>query len=389
MHFASSIMNMKKLFESIRFVVGVVFVLVLMALPPATSAQESNTSLRFDPQNIEIPYGGWVDVAVILADATELYGIDVLISYDPAHIEIVDVDSGTEGVQIAPGVLPQPDFVVRNIADNAAGTLRYAVTQVSPTPIASGTGVVFTLRVRGTGASEETAFMFDSVQLASPDGLLLPADYSPGFYRVATGTSDESVTIGAPTQSPASTPAATVATATVVAASTVVATPSLQATQEAIATQVTSVATAAPTPSEIATVSVEAIADSADQDSQESANSGLPTVQAVASADGAVVQPSTVESALDTNPQDDTIASAESISTRQLAEAPSRDDESSAVPQIIGADVVLDEDGVVHVDPDQSATDNVTTLVSLGAIVVILMLIVFGWLILSRRRTTK
>jgi hypothetical protein len=51
---------------------------------------------------------------------------------------VIDANLGKPGVQIDPAECPQPDFIARNSADNTAGTIKYAVTQLSPTPAFSG-----------------------------------------------------------------------------------------------------------------------------------------------------------------------------------------------------------------------------------------------------------
>jgi hypothetical protein len=44
-----------------------------------------------------------------------------------------------------PGDLIKPDFAVRNLADNDAGTLLFVITQVNPTPPASGTVLFYAM----------------------------------------------------------------------------------------------------------------------------------------------------------------------------------------------------------------------------------------------------
>lgn len=118
--------------------------------------------------------GAPVTIHVLLQNATNVYGIDVRASFDPALVEVVDADSTREGVQLQPGEIPQPDFVVGQDVDPQTGAVRYVVTQLNPTPPASGSGILFTLTVQGRGQAGSGEFRIESVEMANRDGELLP-----------------------------------------------------------------------------------------------------------------------------------------------------------------------------------------------------------------------
>ena len=131
-----------------------------MVLPAA--AQDQPAIVRSDPAVLEIAPGEMATLTVVLAGAQEVYGIDVRATFDPQLVEVVDADPAREGVQFKAGSFPQPDFLVRNEADNQAGTLHYAITQVNPTEPASGDGVLFTVQLRALADSGEGAFTIRS-----------------------------------------------------------------------------------------------------------------------------------------------------------------------------------------------------------------------------------
>lgn len=148
------------------------------------AAQTGAAVVRPDPATLTIVAGQTQTIAVVVAGVADLYGIDVRASFDPALIEIVDDDLARDGVQMTPGVLPQPDFVALNAADNAAGTLRYAATQVNPTPPAAGDGIVFTLQVRGKAAGV-SPLRIDLVEMANRSGELLSVTTQDGAITVS------------------------------------------------------------------------------------------------------------------------------------------------------------------------------------------------------------
>lgn len=172
--------------------------LFISVLPAAGQGQTA--VVRSDPAVLEIEPGQVAVLSIVLADARDAYGIDVRAAFDPQLVEVVDVDPGSEGVQMTPGPFLKPDFVARNTADNAAGTLRYAITQVNPTEPAAGTGVILTVQFRGK-TSGETALTLGPVELADRQGQLLPVTVEPGAIRVVESR--------APAAAPNAAPAAT------------------------------------------------------------------------------------------------------------------------------------------------------------------------------------
>ena len=115
---------------------------MLFCVVPA-AAQGQNAVVRLTRLSSRSLWARWPRCRLVLADAQNAYGIDVRATFDPQVVEVVDADPAKDGIQLSPGTFPQPDFVARNVADNQAGTLRYAITQVNPTQPVSGTGVHF------------------------------------------------------------------------------------------------------------------------------------------------------------------------------------------------------------------------------------------------------
>jgi hypothetical protein len=168
---------------------------LLLALPVA--GQGGSAIVRTDPTVVEVAAGQTATVQFVLADAQNAYGIDVRATFDPKVVEVVDADPGADGVQMTPGDFLRPDFVVRNVADNEKGTLRYALTQVNPSQPVSGTGVLFTVQFRGKAAGE-TALTLAPVEMADRQGQLLPVTIQGGTIKVVA--SQASTQVPAPTQ---------------------------------------------------------------------------------------------------------------------------------------------------------------------------------------------
>ncbi len=160
--------------------------LALLVWGAPAAAQTSAAALRIDPPTLSLIAGQTQTIAIVIQDAAEVYGIDVRASFDPALVEVVDANPARDGVQMTAGVFPQPDFVALNAADNAAGALRYVVTQVNPTQPATGGGVVFTFQVRGR-ANGVSPLRVDLVEMANRSGELLPVTTTDGTVTVTGG----------------------------------------------------------------------------------------------------------------------------------------------------------------------------------------------------------
>jgi hypothetical protein len=122
---------------------------------------------------LEIGQGQVETLDIVLENAQDVYGVDVRASFDPAVVEVVDADPSRDGIQMLPGSFLKPDFMVRNLADNAAGTLQYVITQVNPSQPVTGTGVICSVQFRGKLLGQESALTIGFVEIANRRGVKL------------------------------------------------------------------------------------------------------------------------------------------------------------------------------------------------------------------------
>jgi LysM repeat protein len=161
--------------------------------PGVQLAMQESALLHFAPAPAQVAVGGVAAVQLRLENVQNLYGIEVHLTFDASVVQVEDDDPGRDGVQVAVGELPYPEFIVQNLADNGSGRLDYAVVQLAPRPPSSGSGAVATIHFRGV--SEGTSpIRFISAKLASPDGLEIPVTLQEGSIVVAGA--------GIPTETP-------------------------------------------------------------------------------------------------------------------------------------------------------------------------------------------
>jgi hypothetical protein len=140
---------------------------------PFPNAPQVDTTIWLQAPEGDIPVDTEFTVTVKLSDVADLYAIDLVLSYPPGKVQVVDADPLRAGIQSTPGdcpaaVMPQ-GLIILNQADNGSGHLSYAVTQLSPTPPFSGSCDV--LHIHFLALDGPTAgLVFDSVTLADMEG---------------------------------------------------------------------------------------------------------------------------------------------------------------------------------------------------------------------------
>jgi hypothetical protein len=132
---------------------------------------QSGTSIAFSPNPATVSGCGTTRVEIWINDPVELYGADVRFSFNPAVLEVVDADPSTSGINLEVGDLLDPTyrFIVRNEADNVAGTVIFAGSQLRPAMPVNTSGVlaVITFRAKSSGSS---VLDFTYTKLATRNG---------------------------------------------------------------------------------------------------------------------------------------------------------------------------------------------------------------------------
>lgn len=144
----------KRILVAIVLSLLVVVGLAVPAVQPVLGT--TGTSVYLDPASQLLDSGAQTTVSIKISDVSNLYAGEFHLTFDPALVQVVDSDAGTEGVQIAPGSFLNPSTPMPsnlNQVDNAAGTILYAVTLTSPDVPVSGSGTIATITFQCTGES--------------------------------------------------------------------------------------------------------------------------------------------------------------------------------------------------------------------------------------------
>lgn len=131
---------------------GIVLLLVMFALgnflPAGRAAAQTATVLWVDPALTDMQVGDVATIYVSVQDVVNLYGADIMLSFDPNVLEVLDMDPYRTGVQVRLGGFIQPSNEFKNEVDNITGTIRYGFFQTYPDLPKSGSGHLITIQVR-------------------------------------------------------------------------------------------------------------------------------------------------------------------------------------------------------------------------------------------------
>jgi LysM repeat protein/energy-converting hydrogenase Eha subunit A len=156
----------KHLTSQARLLGSCVVVLSLAAIvasglgaPPsaeASPARQSTTTVAITPATVQLACAATQVIQIRINDVTDLYGVDVRLTYNPAVVEVVDANTSAPGVQIASGDLPDVGsgngYVQVNSVDVDTGTISYAAIRINPAPAQSGSGTIASVTFRGKAA---------------------------------------------------------------------------------------------------------------------------------------------------------------------------------------------------------------------------------------------
>ena len=208
--------------------------------PPGAYRPEGDPVVKILPASATIyGIGGTTTVEVWLQDVQNIYGIDVRLTFDQT---VVNVPSG----KVTPlwDVFDSDDhFIVKNVADNGAGTIWYAITNLAPAVPFTGTGRICSITFSGVAAGT-SSIHFTYAKGSDPDA-------NPIWPSMVDG----SIQVLEPTPTPTSTPTSTPTdTATPTPTPTDTATPTYTPTDTATPTSTpTDTATPTSTPTDTAT----------------------------------------------------------------------------------------------------------------------------------------
>lgn len=195
----------------------IILLVALLAAPGRSLGAPAAALARPDPLASNVAVGDVFVVNMYVESVENLYGADMMIGFDPALLQVQDMNASAPGVQIQPlSTFLKGDFVLKAKACNAidasdpdcttAGFAWYAATQLNPSPPVSGAGPIaaITFKALQAGVSSLTVRY---VQLSTPQGVAIPVTTQAG--QVVIGGADPPTPTVTATSTQTPTPTAT------------------------------------------------------------------------------------------------------------------------------------------------------------------------------------
>jgi len=133
----------------VRLALALAAVAAPLAASLSPAGAQAPARVYLHPPSLSLAPAQVATLELRVENAQNLYGLEVHLAYDPHVLAVEDSDSAQPGIQVQllDGFL-RPGFVAQNSADNAAGRLDVAFTQVNPDPPVSGSGLLARIAVR-------------------------------------------------------------------------------------------------------------------------------------------------------------------------------------------------------------------------------------------------
>lgn len=165
---------------------------MLLSLTSIATAQGGSAQVGvLEPA--QVPLGASIQVPVSVDNVQDLYALDITLKFDPAVLQVEDADPSTPGIQLALGQFLDPGLMLFNSADNEAGTIRFAMSQYSPSEGKSGKGIVFIIRFVGK-AEGETPLTVTELVLSDKNGVEIPSEGVDATLTVSAGAPTQAAT---------------------------------------------------------------------------------------------------------------------------------------------------------------------------------------------------
>ncbi|MCW5849001.1 MAG: hypothetical protein KIT87_02870 [Anaerolineae bacterium] len=159
------------------------------------------------PRLTEALVGEQFAVDLVIDQVVNLFGAEVVLTFDPNVVQVVDGAPSQNGIQIIPGTFPdaRQGFVARNQVDNSIGRIHYSVTLLAPSLPVAGTGKLATVLFRGQRLGE-TPLTFISTRFVSAAAAAIPGEGIDGTLRIVEPPTPTPTSTLTPTPIPSATP---------------------------------------------------------------------------------------------------------------------------------------------------------------------------------------
>lgn len=144
--------------------------ILMLLLHPAIPGHAQGSGVYLTVENASTL--GEQTVSVFVQEISPVYGADIRLAFDPNVLQVVDADEATpETIEVTHGdfLTANPEFVLRNQANNQTGQIEYALVLVNPAEPVQGDGLLAKVTFRAR-ASAQTEVKLTQAQFGTREG---------------------------------------------------------------------------------------------------------------------------------------------------------------------------------------------------------------------------
>ena len=134
----------------------------------SSNLSSDGTLVYVNPEKITGNLNDIFTIDIVVFNVTDLYGVDILFSWDPTILEYVSHTAKIPMEDYPDGILHEPGFIIKDDVDVTEGTYWLAYASMSPAEPFNGTGIAFNMTFRIVSLSG--ACILDIVEAALSDG---------------------------------------------------------------------------------------------------------------------------------------------------------------------------------------------------------------------------
>lgn len=131
---------------------------------PARAESRTVATVFASPAGVPLDAGDTLQIAIRIADVTDLYAFDLEVLFDPATIDVTSVALGTF----------LDSGIIFSIIDHVEGIINFANTQKNPSLPKSGEGDLILINIKALESLEEVHLRIIKALLSDRDSFLIP-----------------------------------------------------------------------------------------------------------------------------------------------------------------------------------------------------------------------
>lgn len=130
--------------------IAAVLVVVIIGVWAGSAFAQTTGLVKIVPNEAAISVGQTIEVTIQAENMVNLYGVELVVTFDPVLLEVVDADPNRDGLQIKAGNFLNGGLEGANTVAN--GNIEYIMQQIDPNPPSNGSGPLAHIVFKGIGS---------------------------------------------------------------------------------------------------------------------------------------------------------------------------------------------------------------------------------------------